>query len=96
MIRQSASPISAVSSSLSSSGSRHPNLAPAIDTHSETCAPQKVYPALIARVRPTIVDCFWPVFFFADHKFANLIQLEFMEGRGGGAVSLRSDRSVPP
>ena len=28
-----------------------------------TCAPQKVDPALIARVRPTIVGCFWPVFF---------------------------------
>ena len=27
-----------------------------------TCAPQKVDPALIARVRPTIVGCFWPVF----------------------------------
>ena len=33
------------------------------------CAPQKVDPALIARVRPTIVGCFWPVFFFADHSF---------------------------
>ena len=32
------------------------------------CAPQKVDPALIARVRPTIVGCFWPVFFFADHR----------------------------
>ncbi len=31
-------------------------------------APQKVDPALIARARPTIVGCFWPVFFFADHR----------------------------
>ena len=35
---------------------------------SVACAPQKVDPALIARVRPTIVGCFWPVFFFADHR----------------------------
>ena len=36
--RQSAAPISAVSSSLSSSGSRHPSFAPAIGTHSETAS----------------------------------------------------------
>ena len=34
----------------------------------ERCAPQKVDPALIPQVRPTIVGCFWPVFFFADHN----------------------------
>ena len=33
-----------------------------------TCAPQKVDPALIARFRPDMVGCFWPVFFFADHN----------------------------
>ena len=32
------------------------------------CAPQKVYPVLIARFRPDKVGCFWPVFFFADHN----------------------------
>ena len=42
-----------------------------------TCAPQKVDPALIARVRPTIVGCFWPVFFFADHTI----------GRGGPVLA---------
>ena len=34
----------------------------------DDCAPQKVYPVLIARFRPTMVGCFWPVFFFADHS----------------------------
>ena len=34
----------------------------------KSCAPQKVDPALIARVRPTIVGCFWSGFFFADHR----------------------------
>ena len=34
----------------------------------KSCAPQKVDPALIPQVRPTIVGCFWPVFFFADHR----------------------------
>ena len=34
----------------------------------KSCAPQKVDPALIAPVRPTIVGCFWPVFFFAGHN----------------------------
>ncbi len=29
---------------------------------------KKSIPALIAQVRPTIVGCFWPVFFFADHN----------------------------
>ena len=24
---------------------------------------------LIARFRPNMVGCFWPVFFFADHRF---------------------------
>ena len=45
-------------------------LTPAIyaDSSPVTCAPQKVDPALIARVRPTIVGCFWPVFFFAGHN----------------------------
>ena len=33
-----------------------------------TCAPQKVDPALIARVRPTIAGCFWPVFFFCGSQ----------------------------
>ena len=32
------------------------------------CAPQKVDPALIARFRHAMVGCFWPVFFFADHR----------------------------
>ena len=27
------------------------------------CAPQKVDPALIARFRPAMVGCFWPIFF---------------------------------
>ena len=31
------------------------------------CAPQKVYPVLIARFKPAMVGCFWPFFFFADH-----------------------------
>ena len=33
-----------------------------------TCAPQKVYPALIARFRLAMAGCFWPIFFFADHR----------------------------
>ena len=37
------------------------------------CAPQKVYPVLIARFRPTMVGCFWPVFFFADHRLRQSI-----------------------
>ena len=32
------------------------------------CAPQKVDPALIARFRHAMVGCFWPIFFFADHR----------------------------
>ena len=32
------------------------------------CAPQKVDPVLIARFRPDMIGCFWPVFFFADHR----------------------------
>ena len=35
---------------------------------SNTCAPQKVYPALIAQFRPAMLGRFWPVFFFADHR----------------------------
>ena len=34
----------------------------------EPCAPQKADPALIARFRPAMLGCFWPVFFFADHN----------------------------
>ena len=34
----------------------------------KSCAPQKVDPALIPQVRPTIVGYFWPFFFFADHR----------------------------
>ena len=33
-----------------------------------SCAPQKVYQALIARFRLAMVGCFWPFFFFADHR----------------------------
>ena len=32
------------------------------------CAPQKVYPVLLARFRPAMVGCFWPIFFFEDHR----------------------------
>ena len=32
------------------------------NTH-DSCAPQKVYPVLIARFRPDMVGCFWPVSF---------------------------------
>ena len=32
------------------------------------CAPQKIDPALIARFRPAMFSCFWPIFFFADHR----------------------------
>ena len=46
----------------------HPRAPNLINLRSAGCAPQKVDPALIARVRPTIVGCFWPGFFFADHK----------------------------
>ena len=34
----------------------------------DPCAPQKVYPALIARFRPAMVGCFLSIFFFADHS----------------------------
>ena len=40
--------------------------------HAKTCAPQKVYPALIARLRPAVVGCFWPIFFIADHNRCGL------------------------
>ena len=53
-----------------------------------TCAPQKVDPALIARVRPTIVGCFWPVFFFADHN--HRLCLLFIHPRAPNLISLRS------
>ena len=29
---------------------------------------QKIDPALIARFRPAMFGCFWPIFFFADHR----------------------------
>ncbi len=32
------------------------------------CAPQKIDPALIARSTPSTFDCFWLIFFFADHR----------------------------
>ena len=32
------------------------------------CVPQKIDPALIARSRPAMFGCFWPIFFFAEHR----------------------------
>ena len=47
------------------------------------CAPQKVYPVLIGRFRPATVGCFWPVFFFADHRRGGTqIQLALVEVHG--------------
>ena len=58
-----------------------------------TCAPQKVDPALIARVRPTIVGCFWPVFFFADHN--HRLCLLFIHPGAPNLISLRSAGTIP-
>ena len=38
-------------------------LANRVDAPFAACGPQKVYPALIARFRPAMVHCFWPIFF---------------------------------
>ena len=40
------------------------------------CALQKVDPALIARFRPAVVGCFWPIFFFADHSRKTALRCE--------------------
>ena len=34
----------------------------------------KVDPALIACFRPAMVGCFWPIFFFADHRSGPRVQ----------------------
>ena len=39
-----------------------------LDRTGANCAPHKIDPALIARSRPAIFGCFWPIFFFAEHN----------------------------
>ena len=35
-------------------------------------------PALIARFRPAMFGCFWPVFFFADHRPSGNLEVHYI------------------
>ena len=53
--------------------------APLVSVAADSCAPQKIDPALIARSRPATFDCFWLIFFFADHSGPEDVEFATLE-----------------